>query len=158
LLSHTCEYAVRAVSYIATHQQEGKPVLAKHISTQCHVPLKYLQKLLGELVRTETLTSVRGIGGGYRLARPAEDIPLLEILAPFDDTLHQTTCPFGKPRCDDDDPCPAHANWKPVVSAYKEFMRKTTVQDLVLDPSAFPLDWPVAAHARGLSNAAPPAR
>ena len=132
MLSQTCEYALRAAAYIAEHAENG-PVLARHIAAETNVPLKYLQKMLSELVRTGVLTSTRGIGGGFRLERPASEVMLTEVLAPFDDTMHRTTCPFGNEHCGEEEftPCPAHERWIKVVDAYKVFLQTTTLRDLV---------------------------
>ena len=132
MLSQTCEYALRAAAYIAEHAENG-PVLARNIAAETHVPLKYLQKMLSELVRTQVLTSTRGIGGGFRLVRPRGEVLLAEVLAPFDDTLNRITCPFGNEHCGDDSftPCPAHERWSKVVESYRVFLQTTTLHDLV---------------------------
>jgi len=139
LLSQTCEYALRAAAYIAEHA-ENRPALARNIAAETHVPLKYLQKMLSELVRTQVLTSTRGIGGGFRLDRPASEVLLAEVLAPFDDTMNRTTCPFGNEHCGDDSfpSCPAHERWSKVVEAYKVFLQTTTLHDLVEHAAGVP--------------------
>ncbi len=130
MLSQTCEYALRAMAYIAEHGEEG-PVLARDIAAKTSVPLKYLQKLLRDLVRAGILTSTRGIRGGFRLVHQPGKVSLAEVLAPFDDTLRQTTCPFGNPDCGIANPCPVHNRWVHVVEAYRGFLDTTTLQDLL---------------------------
>lgn len=130
MLSQTCGYALRAVTYIAQHGTEG-PVLAKDIAEQSDVPLRYLQKVLRDLVRSGVLASARGIGGGFRLGRDAKDIRLADVLIPFDDILPRTACPFGNPECGVSDPCPIHDRWLGVVTVYKTFLETTTIGDLI---------------------------
>ena len=132
VLSQTCEYALRAATYIAQHADEG-PVLAKAISEETGAPLKYLQKMLSELVHAGVLQSARGIGGGFRLNRAPSKVKLADVLAPFDDTLRRTTCPFGNQHCGDPrfPACPAHHRWSEVVEAYRDFLHTTTLRDLV---------------------------
>ena len=79
----TTSYALLAVGYIAEYSQEG-PVEASAISEQFDIPMLYLFKVLGELKKANIVKSKRGPGGGSSLARPAEDITLLEIIETID--------------------------------------------------------------------------
>jgi Rrf2 family iron-sulfur cluster assembly transcriptional regulator len=130
VLSQTCEYALRAATYIARHGEDD-PVLAKEIAENTRVPLKYLQKVLRDLVRGGVLVSARGIGGGFRLSRPPAKVRLAEVLAPFDDAGHRLSCPFGNPACGGSNPCPVHNKWKRVVECYSSFLEHTTLGHLI---------------------------
>lgn len=132
MLSQTCEYALRAATHIA-HHDEDRPVLAKDIAEQTGVPLKYLQKILRDLVRTGILVSARGIGGGFRLSRPPAKVFLADVLAPFDDATQKMSCPFGNPECGGSNPCPVHYRWKRVVDAYRGFLQTTNLGHLIKD-------------------------
>jgi Rrf2 family protein len=137
VLTQTCEYALRAVTYIAHHAGEGA-VLAREIASAANVPYEYLQKLLTELVKNRLLASTRGIGGGFRLAKPAGKIRLLDVVRPFDDVMQRSLCPFGNEDCGKRYPCPVHDRWSVVVETYKSFLETTTVADLVVDASVDP--------------------
>jgi len=134
LLSQTGEYALRAVVHIARRVNQG-PVAAKEIAAETNVPLKYLQKILRDLVRAEVLTSARGIGGGFVLSRPAAELCLLDAIRPFDDVLRRLSCPFGNPECGVANPCPVHHQWSGIVAAYKSFLEGTTLADLLPAPA-----------------------
>jgi Rrf2 family protein len=134
MLSQTCEYALRAATYIAQHGQDG-PVLAKDIAADTGVPHQYLQKVLRELVRGRILSSARGIGGGFRLRKPPEKVYLVDLIDRFEDILAQTECPFGNPECGHRNPCPVHDQWRKVVDSYKSFLETTTLADLVAKKS-----------------------
>jgi Rrf2 family protein len=82
-ISRSTGYALIAVGYIAQNYMEGA-VLASRISKEYHVPLEYLLKILQQLVRANILRSKRGPRGGFFLARPADDITLLEIVESID--------------------------------------------------------------------------
>jgi len=126
LLSVTAQYALRAIVYIAA--QDGKrPVLAKEIAAHTGVPTHYLSRILRDTVRAGLLESTRGVGGGFRLSRPANRIRLHEVLAPFDDILDRSRCPFGQPRCNDDHPCGFHRHWKPIRIAYCNMLENITL-------------------------------
>src|SRR5262245_43388202 len=98
MLSMTAQYALRAFVYIAA-QDEERPILAKEIAAQTRVPSQYLSRILRDAVRAGLLESARGVGGGFRLARPASRMKLFEVLAPYENVLDRSRCPFGQPRC-----------------------------------------------------------
>jgi Rrf2 family protein len=84
----TTSYALLATGYIAEHSQEG-PVEAIVISEQFNIPMLYLFKVLGQLKKANIVQSKRGPGGGSSLARPAEDITLLEIIETIDGKMFE---------------------------------------------------------------------
>lgn len=126
MLSMTAQYALRAFVYIAAHETE-RPVLAREIAAHTGVPSQYLSRILRDAVRAGLLDSARGVGGGFRLARPAARIRLFDILAPFDDVLNRSRCPFGQARCNDDHPCGFHPYWKPIARAYRNMLENITL-------------------------------
>lgn len=129
MLSQTSMYALRAVTYVARHAK-ARPVLAKDISADMDIPLKYLQKLLSDLVRTGVLRSTRGIGGGFQLSESASRLSLAGVIEPFDDIGRRAGCPFGNRFCKARASCPIHDRWQPVVDAYRAFLETTKVGDL----------------------------
>ncbi len=78
-LSQTNAYAIAAVAYLA-NVPAGKIVSNTEICQATQMPGRYVLQLLRELVKADVLISTRGIFGGYRLARPANKITLLEII------------------------------------------------------------------------------
>ncbi len=82
-ISRSTGYALIAVGYIAQNYKEGA-VLAARISKEYNIPLEYLLKILQQLVRANVLRSKRGPRGGFFLARPAENISLLEVIEAVD--------------------------------------------------------------------------
>lgn len=81
-ISRSIGYGLIAMGYIAKHQE--KAVLAQKISRAYNIPLEYLLKILQQLVKAEVLRSKRGPQGGFSLARPAEQINLLDIIEAVD--------------------------------------------------------------------------
>jgi Rrf2 family protein len=78
-LSRASSYALHAVEYMAA-LGEDKPVASHHIAAARGIPERFLLKVLKPLVSARLLHSVKGPHGGYRLARPASKITLLEVL------------------------------------------------------------------------------
>ncbi|MBI5762519.1 MAG: Rrf2 family transcriptional regulator [Planctomycetes bacterium] len=129
MLSMTAQYALRAFVYIAG-KDDKEPVLAKEIAAKTGVPPHYLSRILRDAVRAGLLDSARGVGGGFRLSRPRHKIRLSEILAPFDDILSRSSCPFGQAQCNDRNPCGFHEHWKPIASSYLKMLEETTLDSV----------------------------
>jgi Rrf2 family iron-sulfur cluster assembly transcriptional regulator len=86
-LSTKGRYAMVALADIAL-QSGDKLVSLGDIAERQQVSLPYLEQLFVKLRRAELVTSVRGPGGGYRLARPASDIRVVDILSAVDETVN----------------------------------------------------------------------
>ena len=85
-LSTKGRYAMVALSDIALTAQDGLVSLGE-IAERQSISLPYLEQLFVKLRRAELVTSVRGPGGGYRLARPASEIRVVDILSAVDETV-----------------------------------------------------------------------
>jgi len=83
-LSARVDYALRALTELAA---AAAPRTVDQLSAAQHIPNKYLESILGELRRGGLLRSQRGPEGGYRLARPAEDISSADVIRALDGEL-----------------------------------------------------------------------
>lgn len=129
MISKTDQYALRAVLYLAQHS--GAPVRAAEIARGLALPANYLSKILHALARAGVLDSERGPRGGFRLARPAEDVSLADVIEPFDSVASERACLFGRPECSDASPCPVHRKWKRASDPIIDFFNETKVSDLL---------------------------
>ncbi|HXG11154.1 MAG TPA: Rrf2 family transcriptional regulator [Gemmataceae bacterium] len=82
-LTRASSYALHAVAYMAA-QKSNQPVASHIIAKERGIPERFLLKVLKPLVSARVLLSVKGPNGGYRLARPASEITMLEILEAVD--------------------------------------------------------------------------
>jgi len=82
-ISRSMGYALIATGYIAMNCKD-RSVLAANISKEYTIPLEYLLKILQQLVKAGLLRSKRGPRGGFSLAKPAEEISLLDMLEAVD--------------------------------------------------------------------------
>lgn len=135
MISKTEEYALRAAVHLARHASEH-PCRAHEIAEKTGIPANYLSKVLHQLARTGLVTSERGRGGGFRLARAPGRIRLGEVVKPFESAEDWRRCVLGRPECSDGHPCGAHEAWKKVRAARERFFAKTTLADVLDDPSA----------------------
>jgi Rrf2 family protein len=130
VLSQTAEYALRAALYIAEHG-DAEPYTVTQLAGALRIPQNYLSKTMHILARQGVLTSSRGMHGGFRLARPADRIPLLDVIRPFDQLEARRQCLLGRPTCSDATPCAAHARWKDLADTTTAFFRDTTLADII---------------------------
>jgi Rrf2 family protein len=78
-ISAKADYAVRAVVELAA-TDDAKPVKAERIATAQGIPLNFLENILGELRHAGLVRSHRGAEGGFRLAKPAADITIADVI------------------------------------------------------------------------------
>jgi Rrf2 family protein len=78
-ISAKADYAVRAAVELAAAADE-KPVKAERIATAQEIPLNFLENILGELRHAGIVRSHRGADGGFRLAKPADEITIADII------------------------------------------------------------------------------
>jgi Rrf2 family protein len=130
MLSTTSEYALSAVAALA-RLPEGEAMLARELAREVQVPPNYLSKVLSTLSKAGILVGSRGAGGGYRLARSAGDIHLIDIVEVFEGDRARPACLLGGGReCSDQNACPAHESWKKVKEAYVAFLETKTIEDI----------------------------
>lgn len=91
ILSTKGRYAVMAMVDLATQPPE-KPVGLATIAQRQEIPLAYLEQIFARLKRSGLVKSVRGPGGGYRLAQAAEEITIASIMLASDEPLKMTRC------------------------------------------------------------------
>ena len=80
------DYALRAVAELGC-AKPGEPVKAEAIAAGAGIPLRFLENILSELRHAGVVESRRGAEGGYLLARPAEEIPLADVIRAVDGPL-----------------------------------------------------------------------
>jgi len=108
-LSTKGRYAVTAMMDIALHDEVG-PVTLADISQCQGISLSYLEQLFAKLRKGGLVEGVRGPGGGYRLARPANEISVADIIQSVDEKLDMTKC-GGRGNCSKGETCLTHQLW-----------------------------------------------
>jgi Rrf2 family iron-sulfur cluster assembly transcriptional regulator len=131
LLNSTCTYAIRAALQVAVERPgPGTFVSTRRIAEVLGVPFAFLTKVLQGLTSAGIFQSQRGATGGVALARPAESITLLEILAAVGNEGMFRECVLGLPSCSDSSPCALHSSWREERSRLEKLFAQTTLADL----------------------------
>jgi Rrf2 family protein len=130
MLSKTGLHAVRAIVALAK-LPDGAYAGAARIAQEIGAPQNYLGKLLKALAEEGLVESQKGLGGGFRLARDARAITLLDVVEPIEHIRRWSGCILGRPECSDSDPCAIHNRWKAVRDSYLRMLQQTTIAELV---------------------------
>lgn len=122
-------FAVTAMLDLALNEVD-RPVTLAGISERQDISLSYLEQLFSRLRRNGLVKSVRGPGGGYRIAKPQQDISISEIIQAVDEQIDATQC-GGKENCHGDKRCMTHELWTSLNVKILEYLAGVTLQDLV---------------------------
>jgi Rrf2 family iron-sulfur cluster assembly transcriptional regulator len=122
-------FAVTAMIDVAMHCTKGPATLAG-VSDRQKISLSYLEQLFGKLRRCGLVESVRGPGGGYRLARAAEKVTVADVIVAVDEPIDATQC-GGRENCRDDRRCMTHELWSSLNDHILEYLQSVTLADLV---------------------------
>jgi Rrf2 family iron-sulfur cluster assembly transcriptional regulator len=112
--------------------QGEHPVTLAAISQRQKISLSYLEQLFGKLRRRALVDSVRGPGGGYRLAQDMAKISVADIILAVDETLDSTRC-GGMENCRDEDKCLTHNLWANLNQHIFNYLGAVTLKQLVDD-------------------------
>lgn len=132
-LSTKGRYAVTAMMDLTLHENEG-PVTLSDISQCQGISLSYLEQLFARLRKHGLVTGVRGPGGGYRLAQPADRITVADVILAVDDNVDATRC-GGKGDCQDGERCLTHDLWSDLSGQIYDFLNGITLAGLAERPS-----------------------
>ncbi|MBC6440398.1 MAG: Rrf2 family transcriptional regulator [Rhodospirillales bacterium] len=125
-------YAVMAMVDLGFHGH-GRTVSLAEIASRQDISLSYLEQLFARLRRHGLVSSVRGPGGGYRLARPTAEVTILDVVDAVDESMRVT-------RCNEDDPtdgcmkdrskCLTHDLWAELGDHIRGFLLQVTLEDV----------------------------
>jgi Rrf2 family iron-sulfur cluster assembly transcriptional regulator len=125
------DYAARALLSLALHTSEG-PTSVRDIAERTALPQPYLEQILLALKGAGLVRSKRGVGGGYVLARPPEEIDLAEVVSAVDGPIQAGD--FGQPHtngaCDHEGQCVLLAIWGDVGDRMRTMLEGYSLADL----------------------------
>ena len=134
-LNRITDYAVVVLTQMAN--EPDKRVTAPQLSEESNVPAPTVAKLLKALAKEGVLASQRGVNGGYRLARPAGDISMLEVIRALEGPVSLTACVDGaEGDCNVELLCPVRGNWDRVNTAIRGALADVTLEDMAI-PTMF---------------------
>ena len=128
-VSTKVDYGVRALIELSQHYGEG-PMQSSEIAARQRIPEQYLDQLLTTLRRAGFIRSVRGPQGGHALVRPAEELPVSEIVLALEGSLDPIACLEDGSACTQGGGCAQRGMWEDVRTAILGVLGATTIADL----------------------------
>jgi Rrf2 family transcriptional regulator, iron-sulfur cluster assembly transcription factor len=135
-LSQTTGYAVRAL--ICLGEPRGRACLIRDIAKCADIPKPYLARIINDLTHKGLVTAKRGYQGGITLARPADEISLLQVVEAVEGPEWIAPCLLGLNDCASHQDCPTHVFWKRVSRQLKTLMGRTMLADIMAPPKRKP--------------------
>lgn len=129
LITRETDYAVRTVLYLARNRDRTANVT--EVAHAMHIPKSFLAKVLQRLVRHHILASMRGVGGGFRLAKKPSEISLLAIMEAVQGPAAINVCAIDSKRCGLSATCSVHPVWVDIRQELEKRLRRQTMDKLV---------------------------
>jgi len=130
-LSTRAEYGIRVLVAL-THADPERPTSLAGIAKADKLPHAYIEQLVGALRRAGLVTATRGHSGGYRLARPAEQISLVDAVRALDGPILEMPCagPTDLESCDRPQDCSVHEVFERLHDSLSGMLAGTTLADV----------------------------
>jgi Rrf2 family protein len=130
VITRATEYAVRTVIFLA-QQPKNEIVLKKDICRTQEVTPAFLTKILQPLIKAGIVSSQRGVGGGFLLAKDPNGVTLLDILQAEEGQLKLNHCLVDADVCHRDAYCSAHEVWYEAQTEMAHVLERYSVADMV---------------------------
>jgi len=130
MFSKACEYAIRAVVYIASGTSETSKVSIDDICAHIEAPRHFTAKILQVLTRKNIVSSQKGVHGGFFINNIQRALPIKQIVTAIDGENLFTGCALGLKQCSHKKPCPMHHQFVVIRDELNRVMNETSVDML----------------------------
>jgi len=130
------DYATVVLTVLAA--RPGDVLSAAELAEQAGLEVPTVAKLLKPLAQAGLVAGFRGSNGGYRLARDAGDISLVEIVEAMEGPLGMTECSLHAGNCGIEHSCGVRANWRRINDVVADALRGVTLAQMLAPPPRHP--------------------
>jgi Rrf2 family transcriptional regulator, iron-sulfur cluster assembly transcription factor len=131
MFSKSTEYALRATIYIAQKSSGDYKISMEEVAKAIDSPQSFTAKIMQDLTKgNKIVSSARGPNGGFFLTEKAKKLPVRSILEVMGEEDVLDKCVLGLKKCSELQPCPMHAQYKPIRVQLKELFISKTIQQL----------------------------
>lgn len=131
MFSKTCEYALRALIYIAQQSKNGSRVGIKDISKSISSPEYFIAKILQDLSKKGFVQSAKGPNGGFYMDKSNLDLTIADIVREIDGDKLFSGCGLGLDQCSETHPCPLHDQFKSIRNNLRKMLENSKIQMFV---------------------------
>jgi len=127
------EYGLICALHLAKHSDRG-PIAARELAEVEELPTDYTEKILRRLRQAGLVTSVRGVTGGFELARPAETISVKDVVEATEGQTFEVNCtahPVADERCASGTDCSIRPVWTALKTRIDQLLAEIRLSDLV---------------------------
>jgi Rrf2 family iron-sulfur cluster assembly transcriptional regulator len=124
-------YALRASLALAKRGIDGQPVSINILSESEKISSVFLEQIFFKLRKAGIVTSVRGPGGGFRFARPLDQLTVKEILDAAGEDLNITSCERHQDNCERIGECLSHEVWENVNTLVNQYFAAITLESIL---------------------------
>ena len=128
-------FAVNAMLDLVKHTENNAPVRLEDISQRQQISKPYLEQLFNKMKHTGLVKSLRGPGGGYVLAIPANEINIAQIIDAVEDSMDASVCQ-GQGDCLNGGECLAHRLWQNLSVVTHQYLSSISLADVDTLPDA----------------------
>ena len=123
------DYATVVMTVLAA--RPGEVLSAPELAEQAGLEAPTVAKVLKPLAAAGLVAGFRGANGGYRLARTAADINLVEIVEAMEGPLAMTECSVHDGQCGIEDSCGVRANWRRINDVVADALRGVSLAQML---------------------------
>lgn len=131
MFSKTCEYAIRALIYIAQKSKDGNRIGIKEIASGIDSPEYFIAKILQDLSRKGFVQSAKGPNGGFYMDDANLEQSVADIVREIDGDKLFSGCGLGLKECSEDHPCPIHNDFKHIRQEIKDMLDNSKIEMFV---------------------------
>jgi Rrf2 family protein len=125
------DYAVRAMLALA-RAPDGQLISVRRIAEEMTIPVRFLPQVMGDLAAAGLVEATTGRAGGYRLARPATEVSLLDVVEAVEGDSRRRTCVLRGGPCALDGSCDVHDVFFAAQDAMLQALAQARLADLPL--------------------------
>lgn len=122
MITRKTDYAIRCVLHLA--ESEKKVVMINEIADEREIPKSFLAKIMQKLAKAGIVGSLRGVKGGFMLAKKASEISLLDIVEIMEGSVAMNICAVDKRKCDFSSTCSVHPVWVELRKDVEDRLKK----------------------------------
>lgn len=132
MFSKTCEYAIRAMIFIAQKSKDGSKVGIKEIAIGIDSPTHFMAKILQDLSKKGLVQSLKGPNGGFYLdSNTLKTSTLASIVKAIDGDKIFSGCGLGLKQCSEIHPCPIHDEFKKLRNEMKTMLENAKLDEFI---------------------------
>jgi Rrf2 family protein len=129
-LTRKASYGLIAAVALSRHE-EAQPVSARSLAEAQGLPTPFVEKILNQMKHAGLVTSRAGRGGGYRLARPARDVSVRDVLQALEEPVDLVQClGASADPCQLAGRCPTRSTWRSINDRFQSILAAWTLEDL----------------------------